>query len=277
MFQQIIVPLDGSPEAAEALGPASAMARRVGAPMHVIALHSPGHDATELEQTVLAQADTTGDVVRIVEVRPIEVDVATDLIRLTTRSGPALIVMATHARGRSAAVFGSVAADVLAVAGQPVMLIGPNVLRSSFRTHGPAIVAVDGHEDSEVLSLTATLLADTDFHPVVANVVDPREAKQLAANRGGPGGFDLPNETAVAHRAAEHLRTSSDLDSVDYDVFHDEHPGDAIVAQANERRASLIVMTTHARRGLDRLTTGSVAAEVVRDAPCPVLVAGLDA
>lgn len=45
----------------------------------------------------------------------------------------------------------------------------------------------------------------------------------------------------------------------------------AIVEYAADKRIDLIVMGTHGRRGIGRLFLGSVAEEVVRQAPCPVL------
>jgi nucleotide-binding universal stress UspA family protein len=48
---------------------------------------------------------------------------------------------------------------------------------------------------------------------------------------------------------------------------------DNIVRVANERRAELVVVGSSGRTALDRLLLGSVAASVVRDAPCSVLVA----
>jgi nucleotide-binding universal stress UspA family protein len=44
-----------------------------------------------------------------------------------------------------------------------------------------------------------------------------------------------------------------------------------ILQAAKRRRADLIVMATHGRKGLRRLVLGSVAESVVREAPCPVL------
>jgi nucleotide-binding universal stress UspA family protein len=44
-----------------------------------------------------------------------------------------------------------------------------------------------------------------------------------------------------------------------------------IVREAENARADLIVMGTHGRTGLGRLLMGSVAEEVVRKAPCPVV------
>ena len=45
----------------------------------------------------------------------------------------------------------------------------------------------------------------------------------------------------------------------------------AVVLIAEQVAADLIVMKTHGRRGLAHMIVGSVAEEVVRSAPCPVL------
>jgi nucleotide-binding universal stress UspA family protein len=52
-------------------------------------------------------------------------------------------------------------------------------------------------------------------------------------------------------------------------------PGDArnvIAEAAAHRHADLIVMGTHGRRGVSRLLIGSVAEQIARVAPCPVLL-----
>ncbi|HET7437084.1 MAG TPA: universal stress protein [Thermoanaerobaculia bacterium] len=49
-------------------------------------------------------------------------------------------------------------------------------------------------------------------------------------------------------------------------------PVDAILAQASEVGAGLIVMGTHGRTGLHRLLVGSVAGAIMRLAPVPVIV-----
>lgn len=48
-------------------------------------------------------------------------------------------------------------------------------------------------------------------------------------------------------------------------------PGEAIVRYAGDQAVDLVVMGTHGRRGVARALLGSVAAEVVRQAPCSVL------
>ena len=45
-----------------------------------------------------------------------------------------------------------------------------------------------------------------------------------------------------------------------------------IVARARRHQADAIVMSTHARSGFNHLLLGSVAEEVLRHAPCPVLI-----
>jgi nucleotide-binding universal stress UspA family protein len=54
-------------------------------------------------------------------------------------------------------------------------------------------------------------------------------------------------------------------------VLGEGRPAEAILRAARERQCDLIVMGTHGRTGLGRALMGSVAEEVVRKAPCPVL------
>lgn len=49
-------------------------------------------------------------------------------------------------------------------------------------------------------------------------------------------------------------------------------PADEIVRACKSRRADLVVIATHGRRGWGHLIFGSVAEKVIRLAPCPVLV-----
>jgi nucleotide-binding universal stress UspA family protein len=48
-------------------------------------------------------------------------------------------------------------------------------------------------------------------------------------------------------------------------------PAEEIVELVRREPIDLLVMGTHARKGLQRVALGSVAARVVRSAPCPVL------
>jgi nucleotide-binding universal stress UspA family protein len=62
------------------------------------------------------------------------------------------------------------------------------------------------------------------------------------------------------------------LEKVDWEKCTEEGPAaTAIVRQAEQGQADLIVMGTHGRSGLPHMLLGSVAEKVVRTASCPVL------
>ena len=58
-------------------------------------------------------------------------------------------------------------------------------------------------------------------------------------------------------------------------VFLDGDPATEIVRYARDSGVDRIVMGTHGRTGTERLLMGSVAENVLRDAPCSVLVVKL--
>lgn len=96
---------------------------------------------------------------------------------------------------------------------------------------------------------------------------------------GGGEGFRpaVPLENA---EAAGYLNVlDHELEAMGLRVEHvdpADDPADAIVGEARVRGASLIVMGTHQRRGLERLFKGSTAEKVLRESPCPVLAVPLD-
>jgi nucleotide-binding universal stress UspA family protein len=66
------------------------------------------------------------------------------------------------------------------------------------------------------------------------------------------------------------LPAPSPMVTIEYRLLEGD-PATVIVETAAETGADLIVMGTHGRVGLTRLVMGSVAEEVVRRSPCPVL------
>jgi nucleotide-binding universal stress UspA family protein len=73
---------------------------------------------------------------------------------------------------------------------------------------------------------------------------------------------------ALRARIPEELRGSDRVQT----LVTQGAPAAEILKIAAEKQASLIVIATHGRTGLSRLTLGSVADRVIREAPCPVLV-----
>ncbi len=129
----------------------------------------------------------------------------------------------------------------------------------------------DGTDCAEQARRHAFFLADAwdaELHlvhveerkPQLADVIDVTEADILE---------DLHLPSASPNAALDTVRVKERT------VGHPSAAG-GIRAYAEERDVDLIVMGTHGRRGVERLVMGSVAQEVVRRAPQPVLTVGGD-
>jgi nucleotide-binding universal stress UspA family protein len=89
------------------------------------------------------------------------------------------------------------------------------------------------------------------------------------------GAFDVSRDELVdvAREELQAFAEANILRTVPYDLrVLIGTPIDAIVTQATETGADLIVMGTHGRTGLRRLLVGSVSEAVMRLAPVPVIV-----
>jgi nucleotide-binding universal stress UspA family protein len=78
------------------------------------------------------------------------------------------------------------------------------------------------------------------------------------------------NERPALLADLERLQAPDDYPPIEHRLVEGDPAGE-IVQLAEETQCDLIVMGTHGRRGLSRLVMGSVAENVIRHAPCPVL------
>lgn len=261
MVQRLIVPVDGSSSSWAAVEVAAALARRLDALVHVVEIVFNAKDVNAAENRVddrLSHID--GDVNCVREIRLTENTAAAAIEDLVEEHPGATVVMASHGRGRSAALVGSVAEDVLQRIFGPTLLVGPNVTATTF--DGPVIVTVDGSSESEIaLPLAAAWAIELGVPPWITHVSEPATA---------PRGLDVVESAYPAHLAHELGALSGH--EVEFEELHDEHPGVAVPRFAESLRASMIVAASHGRSGLARLKMGSVVASFVRQAKCPVLV-----
>ena len=79
------------------------------------------------------------------------------------------------------------------------------------------------------------------------------------------------------HRLLERLRPHVPAGVRPKEVVRLGRPGVEVVAYARLWRADLIVLGTHGRGRVRHLLMGSTASDIVRHAPCPVLLVGPDA
>ena len=149
-----------------------------------------------------------------------------------------------------------------------------------------------GEEPAELV--VDTILVATDFSESAAHATDlaidyakkfgskivlvhayhvdvPMAAPMSMGGYGLPDGFFPEIGNAARGRVEQAAREVSETGVEAQGVAIDEPAAMAIVDQAIERHADLIVMGTRGLTGLKHVALGSVADKVVRTAPCPVL------
>lgn len=128
------------------------------------------------------------------------------------------------------------------------------------------------------LAEAINLAREQNAQLIILNVVEEFAVLQAGGFEGGGlySGEILDSMVAdgkqIAARAADLARNGGvDAESVSV-VSPSSRSSECIVDEAKSRRADLIVMGTHGRRGFNRLVLGSDAEIVVRTAPAPVLL-----
>ncbi len=143
----------------------------------------------------------------------------------------------------------------------------------------PVILPLDGSALSERARPWAVAIARTRHAPVIMiGVVDAYQVSSLglAASAGVP--IDTSMMPDALQEVSQYLETQVGACAT---VAPDVHTqgllkiGDAsreILNVASELDAQMVVLTTHGRGGVDRLISGSVADQVVRNGHIPVLL-----
>jgi nucleotide-binding universal stress UspA family protein len=223
-----------------------------------------------------------------------------DVIESQTQSTDAdLIAMATHGRwGVDRLLHGSLAELVLAQQPRPLLLFGPDA--SVTRPISRILIPLDGGPFSaEILPEVARFVRSFLIEEIDLLGVVPPQLVHLDETDGatpgwalqrmgltsiGSGSFALnSNHPAVQHQIQE-MEHALDYWSdwlggigakaqtyVRYDLDMDNIARSTLAA-ADALQADMILMRTHARRGLARTLVGSVADDVVRNSRVPVLL-----
>jgi nucleotide-binding universal stress UspA family protein len=269
MPARIVVPVDGSPLAERALPVAAWLARAVWAPMHLLEVTSPDDiDRTSSYLDALARRHgaASWDV-------GLDGDPAAAIVAATRVDGPGLACMATHGRDRTAAVLGSVAADVIARAREPVMLVGRKARRAD-AGNAPVVAATDGTPgDVAVVAVAGDWAARLGRRLVVGTVAEPvpgsfREGRPLRRARGpdDPEGCVTRLATDAAHAWAPRVDTT---------VVYDPISVRSGIERLVDCAPALLVIGSHRRSRPGRALAGSHAARIVHDVEVPVLVVPL--
>jgi nucleotide-binding universal stress UspA family protein len=298
MFERVMVPIDGSLLAEEAIATAAVIAKESGAALELARVHVAypyelyendrwddewrTEERAYLSQKAARVEDKFGIPVHTVL---LEGQVVEQLCKHALETEASAIVMSTHGRtGFSRAWLGSVADGVMRKAGMPVLLLPPraHVPPRADETHPlfrHVLIPLDGSSLAEDILPAAAALAQIGHArltllrcievyrlPAVAQLYLP---EPILTDDG------LDELTTIAReylelRAAE-LRKRYPALEVVVQVEIGESAAAMIVDAAKVESADLIAMATHGR-GATRLMIGSVADKVLRSGVSPVLL-----
>ena len=264
-----VVPVDGSEVAERALRPACAFAARVeGSTVLLVTCDSGdgGAPSAYLE-------DRASLFQEVVDLDTLVIgDTPAEGIRGVAATIPdSVVCMATHGRGGlQESVLGSIATDLVCHAGGPLVLVGPSFRGAPLAGEvARMVVCTDGSDHAGTVAPHAAWWATRlSLTPWVIEVVRPNEQVPT----GDEPIRDLEGEAAIEQMERLCAELAGCGREPQIHVLHGADPGSSITAFAERLPASLVAMATHGRTGVGRLAMGSVAARVVRNAPCPVLV-----
>lgn len=188
-----------------------------------------------------------------------------------------LVVIGHRGHGTIASMLlGSVSTEVIDHASCPVLVArGPRIDRIVLAWDGSPYAAPAAHAVR-----TWPMLAAADVRVVtVADIGTPwwTGFAEVGASVGAEQTQVLRETAETARQAADQLAgdLADGLRSEGRAATAERREGDAateLIDAARDGAADLIVMGTHGRTGLARLTLGSVASTVTRHAPCSVLI-----
>jgi nucleotide-binding universal stress UspA family protein len=315
MYKRILVPLDGSTNAAQAWPYGELIAKATGAELEVlwivdsftdVARSQMNRRGPDLEggtgakagfddvQAVMEglkeqaqahldeftlSAQTAGLTVTTI-VR--EGDPASVIVEVADASPDTLVVMGTHGRsGIARWVFGSVADRVIHHTSTSTLVVRSKENEQRLpESITRVIVPADGSEVSESAIPTAVEIAKAlGVGITVLRSLDISINYTFAqTDMGDPPvpGIDEVREEGIAYAIAIAERIRG-LGIADVDSrAMDERPADAIVDEVGPQGDKLVVMGSHGRSGAGRWLLGSVADAVVRHSADPVLVVRAD-
>ncbi len=299
MIKSILVPLDGSQFAEQALPWAACLARVCGAHLELVRVHDPvppwtiategAVAATTMDPTIrdaeeqylancaarLGEGGFTGVTHQLLEGEVVE-----RIAAHAEDNAFGLVVLATHGRGAVSRLWlGSVSDALVRRLTVPVLLIRP--------TEGTAVpraerfrklfVALDGSSESESAIGPALALADPKGCEVVLlRVVPP---VPIAGDAGMSVAMPLDDTltAALVEQAETYLegvaaRLRGPAVKVSARVVVEPGVAQAVLHEASLAGAELVALATHGARGLRRMVLGSVADKVLRGADRPVLL-----
>jgi nucleotide-binding universal stress UspA family protein len=286
MYDDVLLPFDGSDGAAAVLHHVAEIAHWDDATVHLLFVADTTRDSVTVVdgRTVDALVREGEDTVAEAEktLRTLGADYKSDVVQgnpaptiteYAERYDHDLIVLPTHGReGISRYLIGSVTEKVVRLSSVPVLAARMQPDEQLQFPYENVLVPTDGSQGAtrgveHGLALASEL--DATVHAV--SVVDDTG---LGPDLGATGGSS--SGTAVAEDAIDELVSAAEAYDIEGIVRHVEHgsPVKGILDCVAANGIDAVVMGTTGRRGTDRILLGSVAEKTVRSAPVPVITVG---
>ena len=283
MFDDVLVPTDGSDCANAAIGYAEDLAERYDATVHVLSvvdsrvLENAPHYESVREEHVDVVEDVAADVVDDLADTGCDVEAAvrtavphTAILRYVREEDVDLVAMGTHGRtGVDRYLLGSVTEKVVRLSDVPVLTVPGSADGSVTYPYEEVLVPTDGSDGATAAVAPALDIASTyDARLHALSVVDTAAM-----------GFDVRSATvmesleAAARTAVDAVETQAEaasVQSVETAIVQDT-PFRGISSYVDEHGVDLVVMGTRGHTGLERYLLGSVTEKTVRTSDVPVL------
>jgi nucleotide-binding universal stress UspA family protein len=299
LFRTVLVPLDGSPLAEEALPLALRIADKSGGSIRLALVHEPPaipYDAPNARLVTSAEKaveQAEREYLRKMETRlreggtqvstvgPLLGEIGPVLAEQVLELGADLVVMATHGRGGVQRVWlGSVADYLIRHVDVPVLLVRPGAGSTPATVASSAteiLVPVDGSDlAEEALEPAAELARLWNLDLSLVRVLRP---VMMITEPALPVPSSYDEELTKACRSQAQDYVDDIVDDLRADGLRASgtavigwNPIDTILELARPERVAVIAIATHGRGGLRRLALGSVADKLVRASAMPVLV-----
>jgi len=282
MYEDILLPFDGSDGAAEALHHAAEIAHWADATIHLLFLADTTRDSVTVvqNQTVDALVQKGKDIVEEAEktLHTLGSDYGSDVVQgnpaptiveYAEQYGHDLIVMPTHGRqGVSRYLLGSVTEKVVRLASVPVLTARMQPDEQLKFPYENVLIPTDGGAGApRVAEYGLSLAAALDATVHVLSVVEERSLGVEMSSK------DSQKRERAAADAVEDVVSEAESLGVTETVRHIEHgtPVQKILDTIDANDIGAVVMGTTGKRGTDRILLGSVAEKTVRSAPVPVI------
>lgn len=297
MFTKILVPLDTSPIAEQALPVAATIAKAAGAELRLMLVHEPvpfdGYtDAPWNALGVSMESAYLDGKARELEAR-FGIRIVTEhrtgsavqtIIAVAGALGTDLVVMTTHGRtGLSRAWLGSVADSVMRSLDVPVLMLRPaekGSAQPSIGTFHRIMIPLDGSRRAESIINTALALGGMAATYLLARVIVPvpmvlSSSEPYTLMAMVVDSDATAREVDAAHRYVQEIAAglrAKGVTSIEQSVVTSEFTASTLLELAATNRVDLVAIATHGR-GASRLVLGSVADKLLRGGTTPLLIA----